>query len=668
MHPYRSTREPAALAAGLVSALLVLPLAPVAASAGHEGGEAAEVAIDVWGDAAATVGEYVGDAGDLLDELLRELAALRANPIDLNSAGLRELLRIPLLSPSDAAAILGLRAELGAFGSVDDVARSGRVRRDVVEAVRPYVIVSPPRGTLVPRAQPNRAGAWWGARLSGAWSVDPDDRWSMPGLGVGSATSPRARLRVGWGDAWRLGASFERDAGEPRLLDHAAFYVSGASPGAAPEDPGVPRFAIVAGDMVAGWAQGLLLSRALFSGSASLPRWRDRVSGYDGACESLARRGLHVGAARGRASAEILCARTHLDASLDELGDAITIRTSGHHRTDGELEGAAALTEVALAGRAVVTVSRSLDLGASLVRFGYDPPLARGDPERQRFRPFGEEFISGSIDARLAATQWRLGVELARTEGGGTAFVLAGRANRGSAASRFGIGHLSRDFWSPLGSGIPGVSGGANGTSCWVGARYGSASSWRLETRASVTGHPWRTYGSELPPATRRASVAVEAPLMRVGRATAEVRTKDRTVSAGGTRHESSTTVRITIRTAGHAPVTLSAVRKSGSSGALEEGVVIALGVRAEIPVGADAVLAGGLTSVTERGEGGSIAQYEPPLPGEFGVRALNAAGTRWYIRASCGLTGRAALAVRLAGGPEPGKLQFGLSIDAKGG
>ena len=121
------------------------------------------------------------------------------------------------------------------------------------------------------------------------------------------------------------------------------------------------------------------------------------------------------------------------------------------------------------------------------------------------------------------------------------------------------------------------------------------------------------------------------------------------------------------LRTSGRVPLVLFVVRESSGAVGTEEGAASAFGVRADIPVGASSVVAFGLTSVTERGDGDIIVQYEPSLPGEFALRSLNTSGTRWYIRMVSSPSERAAVAIRLSGGPDPGTMQFGVSIEAKG-
>ncbi len=76
------------------------------------------------------------EAGLLLEQALRDLAALRRNPVDINAASVSELLRVPFLDPVTAVAIVAHRRESGPFARVEDLVQAG-IDADTVAALRP---------------------------------------------------------------------------------------------------------------------------------------------------------------------------------------------------------------------------------------------------------------------------------------------------------------------------------------------------------------------------------------------------------------------------------------------------------------------------------------------------------------------------------------------------
>ncbi len=65
-------------------------------------------------------------------------------PVDLNTAGLFDLLTLPGLGVTKAQAILDDRAENGPFAQAEDVIRVSGIGQATYEKMAPYITVSPP--------------------------------------------------------------------------------------------------------------------------------------------------------------------------------------------------------------------------------------------------------------------------------------------------------------------------------------------------------------------------------------------------------------------------------------------------------------------------------------------------------------------------------------------
>jgi hypothetical protein len=320
--------------------------------------------------------------------------------------------------------------------------------------------------------------------------------------------------------------------------------------------------------------------------------------------------------------------------------------------------------------RAVAGARAGWELGASLLRFRYDPPLASSDPERLRFRFEGSELEVRAVDFRFVSDRWRLGAELAGTSGGGRAALACVRVRRGYATIRMGFGHLSRDYWSPLGGGVPGFSSGANGTAAWVGAAYRVAPGVRSWIALTVAGRPWRSYVDELPGGFRSWSGGLTFPVGRLGDLVAEARERTSTVGRGdppASIDEVFRRVRVTFRPSGASPPFLFVERASTLARGVEDGSAFAVGARAEVEIAPTVTLTAGVTHSARRGSTRPLVQYEPSLPGEFGLRSLSRPGARWYARVVAGLTPHYGLSLRIGGGPGRGRSEIGIAFDARG-
>lgn len=67
-----------------------------------------------------------------------------AKPLDLNSATVEQLQRVPGIGPKTAAAIVDFRAKSGRFRRVEDLLAIKGISKRKLEELRPYVIVAPP--------------------------------------------------------------------------------------------------------------------------------------------------------------------------------------------------------------------------------------------------------------------------------------------------------------------------------------------------------------------------------------------------------------------------------------------------------------------------------------------------------------------------------------------
>ena len=69
---------------------------------------------------------------------------LPAKPIDLNAASVKELQQLPGVGPVTAQRIIEMREKSGRFRRVEDLLAIRGISQKKLEAVKPYVTVSPP--------------------------------------------------------------------------------------------------------------------------------------------------------------------------------------------------------------------------------------------------------------------------------------------------------------------------------------------------------------------------------------------------------------------------------------------------------------------------------------------------------------------------------------------
>jgi competence ComEA-like helix-hairpin-helix protein len=81
-----------------------------------------------------------------------------AKPIDLNAANVKELQELPGVGPVTAQRIIDMRQKSGRFKRVEDLLAIRGISQKRLDALRPYVTVSPPATSTskTPAASPAR--------------------------------------------------------------------------------------------------------------------------------------------------------------------------------------------------------------------------------------------------------------------------------------------------------------------------------------------------------------------------------------------------------------------------------------------------------------------------------------------------------------------------------
>lgn len=77
-----------------------------------------------------------------------------SRPVDLNTATVAQLEKVPGIGPSRARAIVNLREKSGAFERVEDLLVIRGINKARLDKMRPYISVEPPAGKSAPRASP----------------------------------------------------------------------------------------------------------------------------------------------------------------------------------------------------------------------------------------------------------------------------------------------------------------------------------------------------------------------------------------------------------------------------------------------------------------------------------------------------------------------------------
>ena len=303
-----------------------------------------------------------------VEELIGILQDLRRNRIPVNSATEAQLLRIPLLTPADAAKIVEWRQKQGPIAS--GVELEAVIGADGARRAAPYLSFDLPKTLREKRT----AGQISGSVTSRVYWETPPRLGIENGKYAGDNRRVYNRVQV---VTPNYGVSFvqESDIGEPRFGDFLSFSVHA-------EQIGILSQAVV-GDYRLSFGQGLLFGQGRYFSKGT-----DAIDGvlvfspalrpYTSAGEEKFLQGAAVTLSPGPFEITAFKSGNRVDATIED-GAVTSISSTGYHRTVYELQKKDDLTQN-VQGLNLRYRYRAGELnagiGATLASYRYGLPLA----------------------------------------------------------------------------------------------------------------------------------------------------------------------------------------------------------------------------------------------------------------------------------------------------
>ncbi|MGE5430896.1 MAG: ComEA family DNA-binding protein [Syntrophomonadaceae bacterium] len=332
-------------------------------------------------------------------ELSDDLENLSARPVDINSAQLEDLLRIPFLNYQDAKSIIEYRNKSGKFFSVYELRQIKGLSNLLINNILPYIdagsleVIPASANTLM--AKPD---------LSTIPKVDLRIRIlsnSLYNKGVTAATYTGTpiklynRLKVCSKDRYQMGLTLEKDAGETSFADFNSFHLMVNSL--------KPFETVLIGDYSVEFGQGLALWSPygyLKDGNAVSSRHRQKkdIKPYTSTDENSFLRGGAVTFSFNGFKASAFYSGSRRDANLDSASGSVTsFYTSGYHRTLRESQKKDKVKEVLFGAGAELAIEELLEAGILFYRSEFSHPFL----ETSALSLSGKRFDVFSLSCKL---------------------------------------------------------------------------------------------------------------------------------------------------------------------------------------------------------------------------------------------------------------------------
>ncbi|MFC1607411.1 hypothetical protein ACFL47_05515 [Candidatus Latescibacterota bacterium] len=312
--------------------------------------------------------EFIAEEVDL-DAVLDDLP----ETIDLSSATVKTLKDIPFFKPDSARKIIAFRDSLSVEILGDRYAEIPGLT--ALERIILSQLVARQKTTV-----PSR----FGATLRQGVQYDPDD----------APEDSRYYSRIQADDGTGVGVTIlaDRDPAEPKALDLLSYSMVKLFDGG--------RTKIVAGDYRHGFGQGVLMSRygRAYGSGVDIMLYESQKKMNTSFEETRFLRGLFLSHHRNRITTQTWYSFRRLDATLNDDGNAVTIRDTGYHRLDSEREN---LKESIYGGRLRYDPSSDASIGLTGMVTSYTPDLGRKSGESSYYDPAGSTFRYLSIDGSM---------------------------------------------------------------------------------------------------------------------------------------------------------------------------------------------------------------------------------------------------------------------------
>lgn len=398
------------------------------------------------------------------EELTQYLQELAENPVNINRAGVNELLEVPGLNLNTARAIVDYRNNVKPFETIGELEEVSGIGRVTLEKMLPYVTIG--SGLELSRALFSDYQYWTDGGRFQAFTRYQQSLQEAQGYKIGPREggyigSPvKYYQRFGYqSNHISMNLTQEKDPGEelvgPLQFDHRTWHI-------ALEDNGNLQM-LVGGDYSLAFGQGLVLWSGVAFGKGSdvvgtVSRNGRGIKPYTSAQETNYYRGA---AATYGDKLQFTGFFSNRKRSASEINQDTTRfpGTDGYHRTETEFIQKNNLRHKLYGGNIQLNLPFGI-IGATGYQTSFDRFIAASDQTYARYNFEGNANSAFGIDYRFLAGPAVIFGEAARSENGGMGFVTGVESDIGfDTEMTLAYRHYQKEFQSILGNGFGEVSG-----------------------------------------------------------------------------------------------------------------------------------------------------------------------------------------------------------------
>lgn len=446
-------------------------------------------------DLIESLGEELGDDSDI-QEILDDLENYRQNPLKINSATPDELMRLHFLSEIQINDLISFREKTGTIFTLYELAAIDGFTPDLLQKVEPFISFDS-----------ENAGS--GRKRSSGDLFLRGTRTFLNTTGIDESkyegAPERYYLRLKQTSArFDYGLVAEKDPGETffsKSNKHGFDYTSGFANIKIGQGN-----RIFVGDYHVRFGQGLVAWQGFSMGKSSettqVFRSAQGIRSYSSTDENLFFRGLAGQLKYKHLEFFPFISLNKLDASVDTLDGKPyfgAFQTSGYHRTDSEISGENALTQLTGGGHLTYSYDR-WSFGVTTVYNRFNVRMNRDDEPYNQFLPEGQESLVAGFDWKGSVKNIFLFGEAAASSNSGRA-LLTGAILK--PVSNFELSaiyrNINRTYFSYFANAFTESSKVNDEKALYLGVKIFPAPHWIFWAYADFFSHRWLKYTTAAP-------------------------------------------------------------------------------------------------------------------------------------------------------------------------
>lgn len=441
------------------------------------------------------------------DSYLQDLEFFNRHPINLNAADRETLDRLHILTPAQIDHFISYRNVFGNFLSIYELQAIPQWDVMTIRKLLPYVTVSQDEGvsTFLARFK----GGDHSVLLRHTRVLELSEGFTRDTSGgksyyPGSPDKLLLRYRYRFKNKLQYGFTAEKDAGEQFFKGHQKYGFDFYSAHLFARDIGIVK-TLAIGDFAVNFGQGLVQWQSLsFSGPGDalfIKKQGEKLRPYVSAGEVTFNRGIGVTLERNRWQGTFYASFRNMDATpgYDTSESVTSVRLSGYHRTETEINGKNLLNHFSVGGNLQYS-GNNFRVGFNTAQFYFNAPVTKSGDLYNKFIVPGERSSNYSVDYSYTFKNMHLFGEVAVDGDLDVAYING----VGVSASRYVDvsllhRHIPKNYLTLYGSAFTESSSPVNESGLYTGINIRPNDFIRIDAYADVFKFPWLRFRVDAP-------------------------------------------------------------------------------------------------------------------------------------------------------------------------